>query len=297
MSDQRTVIITGAGKGLGRAYAHELAARGTAVIVNNRVRAEQSGPASADQVVEEIRAAGGEAVANYDGVEDPECGQRLLDLALTRYGRLDGVIANAGIQVAERFDKMSLASFAHVQSVNLMGTVHVLQPALKHLRAAGGGRVVISTSSAGLYGNYGLAAYASSKAALVALCRSLAFEGDRVGIKVNAVAPYAETQMTEGAIPDAVSDRFTPDRVATLVAWLVDPDCDVTGKVLIAGGGGLRLAHPSETSSVFPGSGDAAAFGDAIKQASDTPLDRTPLDARSEFLEFASEIADRVEAP
>ncbi len=251
------VIVTGAGKGLGRAYALLLAQRGARVIVNNRIHRDEASHC-ADEVVAEIRAAGGDALAHYGSAEDPATGEDLLAAALQRYGRLDAVIANAGISEGKSFHKQTLADFGRVMDINLNGTVNLLHPTFQYFYRVGAGAIVVSTSAAGLYGEHGLPAYSASKAALVGLMHALAHEGAGHGIRVNALAPFAETGMTAGHLPDELREVLAPEQVAPVVAWLIDRACPLNGEIVVCGAGRLALArylttpgstHPTGTES------------------------------------------------
>lgn len=246
----RVAIISGAGKGLGRAYALELARRGVAVVVNNRRHATDTQP-SADAVVAEIIAAGGRAVANYGVAEDPATGESLLELALSEFGRLDIVIANAGVSEAARFSKQDAASFSQNVAINLLGTAYLLLPTFKHLYAQSSGHVLLSTSAAGLYGEHGLPAYSAAKAGVIGLMRSLALEGYSHQVYVNAIAPFAETQMTHDTLAAASVSGLEPEKVAPVAAALVAPDWRRSGEVVVAGGGCLSRAVVHNTASRF----------------------------------------------
>lgn len=230
---RRVVIISGAGKGLGRAYAHYLAGHGFAVVVNNRRHAGDA-EASADAVVREIRAAGGEAVANYGAAEDSTTGEALLALALDAFGRLDAVIANAGVAEAATFVKQDAASITRNITINLLGTAYLLLPTFRHLYTQGSGRVLVSTSAAGLYGEHGLPAYSAAKAGVIGLMQSLALEGHSHGVFVNAIAPFARTQMTADTLEAAAIPGLAPDEVAPVAARLVAPECSLNGEVIVA---------------------------------------------------------------
>ncbi|MDX2142080.1 MAG: SDR family NAD(P)-dependent oxidoreductase [Rhodospirillaceae bacterium] len=254
----KVFIVTGAGNGLGRAHALALAAAGAMIVVNNRWR-DQSQRPSADVVVDEIKAAGGQGCASLHAVEDPASGAAMVALALDRFGRLDGVVANAGVPEAASFGRMTLEAFRAVFDVNFLGTLHVVHAAWRVLLAQKSGRVVVSTSSAGLHGNRGMAGYSSSKAALIGLTRALALEGEAANVKINAVAPYAATAMTAAYISSEAARHLTPEAPAALVAWLMSEACDVSGRVLIAGGDWLRHARMVE--------GDIVQVGGDIAQA------------------------------
>src|SRR5678815_3544740 len=174
--DERVAIVTGAGKGLGRSYAIYLAARGARVVVNNR-RRSNSEPSSADEVVQAIRQAGGQAIANYDSVEDPAAGARIVQQAVDAWGRVDILINNAGVDQRSTFHKVSVEQFRQIFDINFYGSLYVTHAAYARMRAVGYGRIVVSTSVAGLYGLHGLTAYSASKAALIGFMRTLAMEG------------------------------------------------------------------------------------------------------------------------
>lgn len=252
----KTAIVSGAGKGLGRAYALEFAARGACVVVNNRSHPGDSMP-SADAVVAEIRARGGQAVADHTPVEDPDCGQVLLELALAQFGRFDIVIANAGVSEAASFHKQDLADFRRVVDINLMGTVNLLHATFSHLYRQRSGAIVVSSSAAGLYGEHGLPAYSASKAAIIGLCRALALEGAAHQVRVNTIAPFANTAMTEASLPEGLRKRLDPGAVAPVVAWLASDSCTLNGEVLVAGGGRIARARALMTEAVAAGSDPA----------------------------------------
>ena len=241
----KTFIVTGGGKGLGRAYSRYLAALGANVVVNNRSHAGES-ISSAERVVAEITAAGGKAVAEHSSAEDVASGERLLACALDSFGRLDGLVANAGVSEGVSFHKQDLADFRKVIEINLMGTVNVVHPVFRHLYQQGHGSIIVSTSVAGLYGEHGLPAYSTSKAGLLGLMYSLSKEGARHQVRVNALAPYGSTQMTEENLSESMRDRMNPEHVAPVVAWLMSEGCTVNGEVIIAGGGLMGTASTRE---------------------------------------------------
>ena len=238
----KVAIVTGAGKGLGRAYAIELAARGACLVVNNRCHSTDI-IRSADAVVSEIVAAGGTAVADYSDAADPGCGESLLAQALDQFGRLDIVIANAGVSEATSFHKQTLKEFRRIVDINLMGTAHLLHPTFAHLYQQRSGAIVVSSSAAGLYGEHGLPAYSASKAAIIGLCHALALEGVSHGVRVNTIAPFANTAMTRESLPPALRGQLSPAAVAPVVAWLVSDSCTLTGETLVAGGGNIARAR------------------------------------------------------
>lgn len=280
----RVAIVTGAGKGLGRSYALELARRGARVLVNNRVRPGH--PDSAAAVVLEIKAAGGVASVNRDSVEDAGTGKRLVEQALDEYGSLDILVANAGMDDPGVFHKQDWDDFENIFRINFQGTAQLLHAAWKHLRATAGARVLVSTSSAGLYGNHGQSAYAASKAALIGMMRSLAVETQKTDLRINAIAPYAVTPLTQAwFLPELVA-RFSPEVVAQLVCWLVSEQCQLHGKTIVVGGGGVRLAQMQETETVQV-EGDLEAV---VGQLALLPKDQAPVHASGEFETFTNSL-------
>ena len=256
--DERVAIVTGAGKGLGRSYAIYLAARGARVVVNNRRRSTGE-PSSADEVVQAIRQAGGQAVANYDSVEDPASGERIVQQAFDTWGRLDVLVNNAGVDQRSTFHKVSVEQFRQIFDINFYGSLYVTHAAYSRMRAAGYGRIVVSTSVAGLYGLHGLTAYSASKAALIGFMRTLAMEGKSHNVLTNAIAPYAATPMTsrQGNMPEEFMTTMRPEFVAPAVALMVSEQTSLNGQVIIAGRGvfrraanvegrGLRYAEPTD---------------------------------------------------
>lgn len=246
-SDARVVVITGAGKGLGRAFALHAASTGARVVVNNRKRAGE--PSSADAVVAEITAAGGEAVADYHDVRDDGAAQGLADAALNAWGRLDAIVLNAGVNgPAARFTGQTDEGFRDVLETNFFANLAILQTALPHVIASGAGRVVLVASSAGLYGVRGRAPYAASKGALIGLGLTLSHELRRDGVGVNVLAPYATTQMTADtmAAQEEIGKRMMPESVAPLATYLASAECEANGEIWVAGGGYLRRARMME---------------------------------------------------
>ncbi len=247
----RVAIVTGAGKGLGRAYALQLAAAGASVLVNNRSHAGQ--PSSADAVVAEIQQRGGQAQASYCSVEDPASGEQMVAEAMEHFGQLDIVLANAGVDRPQTFHKQAWSDFDEIFAINFHGTARLLHAAWPLLRSRGYGRLLVSTSTAGLYGNHGQAAYAASKAALLGLMRSLAIEGRSHGLLINALAPYAMTPLTAPWFPEQQAARFTPEPVAELATALLAESCTLTGQCIIAGANALRIAEVRESGSLVAG--------------------------------------------
>jgi len=260
-ADKRVVIITGSGKGLGRAFALNAAANGACVVVNNRKR--DSEPSAADAVVAEIKAAGGEAVANYHDVREDGAAQGLVDAALNSWGRLDAIVLNAGINgPAARFANQTGDGFRDVLETNFFANLAIVQTALPHVVASGAGRIVLVASSAGLYGVRGRAPYAASKGALVGLGLTLSHELRRDGVGVNVLAPYATTQMTADAMAasEEIGQRMTPEAVAPVATYLASAACEATGEIWVSGGGYVRRARMMEGDGAhFASVGEVAA--------------------------------------
>ena len=256
--DDQVVIVTGAAGGLGLAHARLLAARGASLVINDvggALGGESADASRAAAAAAEIVAAGGKAVGDSNSVASPEGAAALVETALREYGRVDAVINNAGILRDKSIAKMPLDTFEAVLAVHLLGSFLVTQAALGHMRDRGYGRIVNTTSPAGLYGNFGQANYASAKAGLVGLTKTIAVEGARYGITANAVSPGAMTRMTEG-IADQLfgassADLLSAERVSPVVAWLAHRECTVSGEVFGAVGGMVTRIVIGETAGVF----------------------------------------------
>ena len=244
--DGRVAIVTGAGAGLGRVYALELAGRGARVVVNDlggaRDGSGSGSAAPADQVVEEIRARGGEAVANYDSVATPEGGENIVKTALDAYGTVDIVINNAGILRDKSFLKMDPKNWQAVLDVHLAGAYNVTRPAFAVMKEKGYGRILLTTSAAGLYGNFGQTNYTAAKMGLVGLMNTLELEGAKYNIQVNTIAPVAASRLTEDVLPPDFLDKLSPELVAPLALYLVSEQCPVSGNVYNAGMGHYNRA-------------------------------------------------------
>ncbi|MBK7584154.1 MAG: SDR family oxidoreductase [Myxococcales bacterium] len=239
--DNRVAIVTGAGGGLGRAHALLLAKRGAKVVVNDLGGSMDGtgggGNSAADKVVAEIKAAGGEAVANYDSVNTWDGAQKIVAKAKEAFGKLDIVINNAGILRDVSFMKMTDEDWEKVLSVHLTRSIYVCKTAWTLLRENNYGRVVNTTSAAGLYGNFGQANYSAAKLGIVGLTKTLAHEGAKYNIKVNAIAPIAKSRMTETIMPPNVLEKLAPEYVSALVAYLVSDKCEDSAQVYAVGGG------------------------------------------------------------
>ncbi|MFA9410043.1 MAG: SDR family NAD(P)-dependent oxidoreductase [Deltaproteobacteria bacterium] len=235
--DGRVAIVTGAGQGLGRSHALLLASRGAKVVVNDlggSTAGEGKSSESADLVVEEIKKAGGEAVANYDSVED---GDAIVRTAMDAWGRVDIVINNAGILRDKSFKNMTDADWDIIFRVHNYGAYKVTKAAWPTMTEQGYGRVLFTTSSAGIYGNFGQTNYGSAKLSLVGFANTLSLEGQRKNVLVNTIAPFAASRLTEGLLPPAVFDSLKPEYVSPIVAYLCSEDSDTTGGVYEVGGG------------------------------------------------------------
>lgn len=244
--DGRVAIVTGAGSGLGRSHAKALAVRGAKVVVNDLGADVQGGgtsSASADAVVAEIRKAGGEAVANYDSVSEPAAAARIVETALSSFGTVDIVINNAGFLRDKSFEKMELADFDAVLKVHLQGGVYVTKAAWPVMKAKNYGRVVVTTSAAGLYGNFGQTNYAAAKAGLVGFMLALKEEGAKHNVLANAIAPVAFTRMLATIVPQALERRLRPEVATAGVLYLVSEECKASGCVLEAGDDHFALAR------------------------------------------------------
>ncbi|MBK8258214.1 MAG: SDR family NAD(P)-dependent oxidoreductase [Polyangiaceae bacterium] len=235
--DGKVAIITGAGNGLGRAHALLFGSRGAKVVVNDlggSAFGAGKSSSAADKVVEEIKALGGEAVANYDSVED---GAKIVQTALDSFGRVDIVVNNAGILRDTTFHKMTQDDWDLIYKVHVLGGFRVTHAAWPHLRDQGYGRVIFTASAAGIYGNFGQANYSMAKLGLVGLSNTLALEGKKRGVHVNTIAPIAGSRLTETVLPKELIDALKPEYVSPLVAWLCHESCTETGGLFELGGG------------------------------------------------------------
>ncbi len=253
----RVAIVTGAGGGLGRAHALALAARGARVLVNDLggTTAGLGGtPAAAQTVADEITAAGGQALASGASVTDPSAVAAMVAQAMAAWGRVDILVNNAGILRDKSFAKMSLDDFRSVVDVHLMGAVHCTHAVWPIMTAQKRGRIVMTTSSSGLYGNFGQANYGAAKMALVGLMQTLAIEGAKHDIRVNCLAPTAATRMTENLLPAEVLALLQPEAVVPAMLWLTSDDAP-TRAIACAGGGTFEAAHITLTQGLHLGSG------------------------------------------
>jgi NAD(P)-dependent dehydrogenase (short-subunit alcohol dehydrogenase family) len=251
----RVAVVTGAGNGLGREHALLLAREGASVVVNDlggTVNGVGGDGAAADQVVKEIRAAGGKAVANHDSVATPEGAQNLINAAIEHFGRIDALINNAGILRDKSFAKMALEDFEAVLRVHLLGSTYCTKAAWPLMIEQKYGRVVMTTSVAGTSGNFGQANYGAAKMGLLGLMNVLAVEGAKANIKVNAVSPGATTRMTQGlgAVSGEIDELMQPAHVAPAVAYMASEACDFTAHIITAAAGGFGRVQFFETAGV-----------------------------------------------
>jgi NAD(P)-dependent dehydrogenase (short-subunit alcohol dehydrogenase family) len=259
--DGRVAIVTGAGGGLGRQHALALAARGAAVVVNDlggNVNGNGGAASAANAVVAEIRKAGGKAIANGASVTDFAATQAMVDAALREWGRVDILVNNAGILRDKSFAKMDLADFRLVLDVHLMGAVNCTKAVWDTMRAQNYGRVVMTTSSTGLFGNFGQSNYGAAKMALVGLMQTLSLEGAKHNIRVNCLAPTAATRMTENLMPEAVLRQLEAGAVTPGLLALVADDAP-TRTILCAGAGSFERAHITLTHGIHVGNRADAA--------------------------------------
>jgi NAD(P)-dependent dehydrogenase (short-subunit alcohol dehydrogenase family) len=253
--DGKVAIVTGAGGGLGRQHALELARRGAKVVINDlggSVDGSGGSSSAADQVVAEIKALGGEAIANGASVTDDAGVKHLVDQTMDAFGRIDILIANAGILRDKSFSKMEIADVEVVLAVHVMGTIKPAKAVWEIMKAQNYGRIVVTTSSTGLYGNFGQTNYGAAKLGLVGFMNTLKLEGQKNNIRVNAISPVAATRMTENLMPPEMLDKLRPEFVTPGVIYLVSEDAP-TGVVLTAGAGVFATAKIFETEGVYLG--------------------------------------------
>jgi len=259
--DGKVAIVTGSGGGLGRQHALELARRGAKLVINDLGAAldgSGGGSEAAHKVVEEIKALGGEAIANGSSVTDDAGVALMVKQAMDAWGRIDILVANAGVLRDKSFAKMEIADFEFVLGVHLMGTVKTARAVWEIMREQNYGRIVCTTSSSGLYGNFGQANYGAAKLGIVGLMNTLKIEGQRNNVHVNAIAPIAATRMTENIMPPAMLEMLKPEFVTPGVVYLCSEEAP-NGCILTAGAGAFALAQIVETEGVYLGEGGLSA--------------------------------------
>jgi NAD(P)-dependent dehydrogenase (short-subunit alcohol dehydrogenase family) len=252
----QVALVTGAGGGLGRAYALDLAKRGAKVVVNDLggdPHGEGENRSAAGKVVDEIKAAGGEAVPNYDSVASYDGGFNMVKTAVDTWGRLDVVICNAGILRDTAFHNMSEDDWDKVFAVHIKGSFTVLRAAWPVFRQQSYGRVVVTSSSSGIWGQFGQANYGSAKTAMLGLMNVLKQEGQKYNVMVNTIAPVAGTRLTQTVMPQEMVDRLKPDYVVPAVVYLVSKDCTDSGMIIEAGAGNFNRAVLIKGPGVRPG--------------------------------------------
>ena len=255
--DGKVAIVTGAGGGLGRQHALELARRGAKVVVNDlggSMDGSGGSSAAAEAVVAEIKAFGGEAIANGSSVTDDAGVALMVKQAMDAWGRIDILVANAGILRDKTFAKMEIADFELVLNVHLMGTVKPAKAVWEIMRAQNYGRIVVTTSSSGLYGNFGQSNYGAAKLGIIGFMNTLKLEGQKNNIHVNAISPVAATRMTEGLMPPEVLEKLKPEYVTPGVVYLCSEEAP-TGTILAAGAGAFAVSRIYETEGVYLGEG------------------------------------------
>ena len=270
--DGRVAVITGAGRGLGREYALLLGSQGAKVVVNDpggSIKGEGIDARPAEDVVREIKSLGGEAVACTASVATPEGGKEIIDAALKNYGRIDILIHNAGNVRYGSLQEISQEDFEAVVNVHLMGAFHVVRPAFPLMCKAGYGRIVLTSSIGGFYGNHNVVNYGVSKAGMIGLNNVAALEGAAHGVKCNIIAPGAVTRMAEG-LDISQYPPMGPELVAPIVGWLADESCSISGEMLICMAGRVARALIAETEGVYRPSWSIDEVGQHIDAIRDT---------------------------
>ena len=294
--DGRVAVVTGAGGGLGKSYARELARRGAKVVVNDlggSVDGTGQSSKAADAVVDEITAAGGEAVASYDSVSTPDGGEAIISLARDRFGGVDIVINNAGILRDRSFANLGLDELNGVIDTHLLGAFHVSMPAFRAMKEAGYGRFVFTSSNAGIFGNFGQTNYGAAKAGLVGLSNVIAIEGQKYGILSNAIAPVARTRMTEQLL-GPIADMVDPEQVMPMVIYLCSEMNQFTHEIFTAGGGRYGRIFIGTNEGWFAGSRkvpsveEVAAHIDRIRDITSYEL---PMSANEEIMIIGRQLA------
>jgi NAD(P)-dependent dehydrogenase (short-subunit alcohol dehydrogenase family) len=296
--DNRVAVITGAGRGLGRAYALLLASRGAKIVINDpgaSLRGDGVDVGPAQEVVNEIKSAGGEAVACTESVATREGGKAIIQAALDNFGRIDILIHNAGIVRRSPLAEMTYEDFEDVLDVHLRGGFHVVRPAFPIMCKAGYGRVVLTGSINGLYGNYKVANYSVAKAGIHGLSNCVALEGAEHNVKSNVILPAAVTRMSEG-VDTSAFPPMPPEMVAAAVGWLVHESCSITGELLVSAAGRVARAYVAETPGVYRphwSIEDIATQVDAIRNT-DAPVVFQPVPwGQLDHLRYSFEMAKR----
>jgi NAD(P)-dependent dehydrogenase (short-subunit alcohol dehydrogenase family) len=283
--DGKVAIVTGAGNGLGREHALLLASRGAQVVVNDlggSVAGDGASLTAAETVAKEIEAAGGVAIAEGSSVATREGGAAIVQAAIDAFGRVDIVVNNAGILRDKAFHHLTPELLDPVIDVHLRGTIWVTQAAFVHMRAQGYGRIVTTSSAAGIFGNFGQTNYGAAKMGIVGFTRVVAVEGAKHGIKANAIAPMARTRMTEDLLGPA-ADKLDPALVAPLVGYLCHEDCEPTGRIFSVGGGRVAEIFIGVTRGYSSPTLDVEAVRDHLADICDRTDAITPTQANDEI--------------
>jgi NAD(P)-dependent dehydrogenase (short-subunit alcohol dehydrogenase family) len=294
--DGRVAVVTGGGRGLGRAYAVLLASQGAKVVVNDpgsSIAGDGTDAGPAQEVVREITAAGGDAVANTDSVTTPAGGTAIIDAAMDRYGRIDILVHNAGNVRRASLKELTYEDFETVVDVHLRGAFHVVRPAFPLMCQAGYGRIVLTSSIGGLYGNHEVANYAVAKAGVIGLSNVAAMEGAAEGVKSNVIVPAAVTRMAEG-IDTSAYPPMGAELVAPVVGWLAHETCSITGEVLIALAGRVARAVVAETPGVYRPSWSIADVGEhmaAIRDVSEPVIFPVVPDGHGDHIRYSFSMA------
>jgi NAD(P)-dependent dehydrogenase (short-subunit alcohol dehydrogenase family) len=282
--DERVAVITGSGRGLGRAYAELLASKGAKIVVNDpgsSIKGDAITEDPAQDVVDAIKAAGGEAVVNRDSVATPEGGKAIIDTAMDAFGRIDILIHNAGNVRYGALDEISFEDFKAVIDVHFMGAFNVVRPAFPLMKAAGYGRVVLTSSIGGVYGNAGVVNYGMSKSGMIGLSNIIGIEGAEHDIKSNLILPGAVTRMAE-SVDTSQFPPMGPELVAPMVGWLCHESCSVSGEMYAAVGGRMGRVYVAEAEGVYKPSwtiDEISANITAIRDPGDTPWVMAPVPA------------------
>lgn len=290
--DDRVAVVTGGGRGLGREYALLLASRGAKVVVNDpggSLTGDGTDSAPAHSVVDEIVSAGGQAVAVTDSVATPEGGQAIVDTAVERFGRVDILIHNAGTVRRGSLKELTYNDFEAVLDVHLRGAFHIVRPAFPLMCEAGYGRVVLTSSIGGLYGNHEVANYAAAKAGILGLCNVVALEGAADGVLCNAIVPGAVTRMAEG-LDTSAYPPMGANLVAPAVGWLAHESCSVTGEFFVAIAGRIARAVVAESSGVYQPTWTVEQVGeqiDAIRDLSEPVIFPVVPDGHADHIRYS----------
>ncbi len=290
--ENKVVVITGAGAGLGRIYALEFAKRGAKIVVND-LGGQRDGlgesKTPSESVVAEIKALGAEAISNYDNVATKEGGESIIKTAVDTFGRIDILINNAGILRDKSFTKMEKDNWDAVLDVHLNGAYNVTKPAFEIMKENGFGRIIMTTSAAGLYGNFGQTNYSAAKLGLVGFMNTLKIEGLKYNINVNTIAPIAASRLTEDILPQEMLDKMKPDFIAPLVLYLASENCKETGQIFNAGMGFYNRAAVVTGPSIQIGEDGNPPSAEEIMENMDKISD---IEGGKEFIDLNAAIFD-----